>query len=422
MRYISTRDSNNVVSLEKAIQKGLADDGGLYVPENIPQLANQENLNVTNYAEFASSILMPYFEQSDLASSLLLMCKRAFDFDTPFSHVGKNTYMLSLFYGPTLSFKDYGARFLSQCLTEMAVTTNILVATSGDTGSAVASAFSGNPRINVIVLFPKDKISERQQAQMTCWGQNVKALAVDGVFDDCQRMVKGIFADSEIVASHNISTANSINIARLLPQIVYYAYSSTQFYQRHHQPMGYIVPSGNLGNVTAAFFASKMGFPIREIVIANNANRVMSDYLSTAHYQPRETIKTLANAMDVGAPSNFERLNWLMPEFNDFKASVSAYSVTDEQIASTIKETYINKKSFICPHTATAVFVRKQLSDKPWCIVATASPAKFESVIEPLVNVNVAVPEALAALLDKATSVKTIAPTVAALKAQIVGS
>lgn len=387
MFFYSTRDKNNHKTVSKAILQGLAEDGGLFVPEYFPQI-DLANLDPKlNYPDFATKILQEYFAGDELQSKLADICKSAFNFPLPIQRLNNNTYIMELFHGPTLSFKDFGARFLAECMCRLSKdhSTTIMVATSGDTGSAVASAFHQKPNIEVIVLFPKGKISRRQEQQITCWGDNILALAVRGTFDDCQKIVKQAFSDSWWLKRAHLSSANSINIARLLPQLTYYAYTSWQFFLKHGSKAGYIIPTGNVGNSTAAFWAKSMGFPIREIALATNANRVITDYLLTGKFETKPSITTIANAMDVGNPSNFERLNYLYNSIDSFKANVKAFSVNDEQIRATIIEAKNEFDYIVCPHTATGYFARKKLSDEPWIIAATADPCKFENIIEPII-------------------------------------
>lgn len=402
MNFISTRKKDLQTSLAEAIRLGMPEDGGLYIPEYLPKVNIDALASVSSYSEFAALVLEDFFKGDVLADQLSALCKNAFNFPVPLEKITDNTFMLELFHGPTLSFKDVGARFLAECFNVLSKNKKItiLVATSGDTGSAVAAAFYKKD-VNVIIFYPAGKISPRQEQQITCWDENILALSVEGNFDDCQRLVKSAFTDPWWHSRFNLSTANSINIGRLLPQITYYAYTSLKFFQEHQAEAGFIVPSGNVGNVTAAYWAKLMGFPIREIVIATNANRVIPDYLESANYQARSSIETLANAMDVGNPSNFERLNYLFDTFESFKENVRAVSVTDKEIEQTIQDFYKEYQKIICPHTATACFVRQQLSDKPWIIVATADPCKFETIIEPLLQQKVAISPQLNAMLTK---------------------
>ena len=284
----------------------------------------------------------------------------------------------------------------------------ILVATSGDTGGAVAAAFHGRKGISVKVLFPKGRVSERQKKQLTCWGGNIESYEVDGSFDDCQKMVKSAFMDASL-KDWGLSSANSINLGRLLPQSVYYAYSSYLFRAATGKKPIFIIPSGNVGNCTGAYWSFQMGAPIERISLALNANRTVLDYLESGKYVPRASVQTLANAMDVGAPSNMERLLNLYPRFEDFRKMVSATSVSDDEIRKTIKQTWEEDHYILCPHTATAERVRRdKFADKPTIIVSTAHPAKFWTIVEPLIGSPVPVPQELQLLLDKPSSFRSI--------------
>jgi threonine synthase len=406
MRYISTRSSEKSQTLSFAMNQGLASDGGLFIPEKMPNVDISNFPSELSYPEFCTKILSLFFAGDVLEGSLPSFCERAFDFPVPVKQLDKNSFVLELFHGPTSSFKDFGAKFLAECLNSLASQMKtIMVATSGDTGSAVASAFYKKSNYRAVILYPEGKISKKQAHQITCWDQNVFAFAVKGTFDDCQKLVKDAFNDPRWQAAGGLSSANSINIGRLLPQITYYAYTSLQLYRQHHLKPGFIIPTGNLGNATAAYWAKAMGFPIRDIVLATNANRVILDYLQTHHYQPRRSIETIANAMDVGNPSNFERLQYLLGTFKNFEKEVHAISVDDDKIRETIKETYQHYHYISCPHTATALFARKQLDDQLWVSVATADPCKFDDVIEPILNIKIPVAPQLQKLLDKPTRV-----------------
>lgn len=422
MKFISTRNQNLQKTLSEAMRCGLADDGGLFMPEQIPQIDLNSFTGELSYPLFAKRVVHAFFKEDPLEPHLSELCQNAFSFPVPLSQLNQNTYLLELFHGPTLSFKDFGARFLAECLNKIfdQGKTTIMVATSGDTGSAVASAFYGKKNIEVLILYPKGLISTRQEQQITCWDQNIRALAVKGSFDDCQALVKSAF--NKPYWQGSLSSANSINIGRLIPQITYYAYSSMHFYQQHQHMAGYIVPTGNLGNATAGYLAKLMGFPIREIVLATNANQVIPDYLHSGAYRPRPSITTLANAMDVGNPSNFERLRYLFPSFASFKDQVIAFSVNDEEISQTIKTVYEQDKKIICPHTATAYFVRQKLSPEPWIIAATADPCKFNTVIEPLIGTQVPIPRQLQLLLEKPMHMVEVANDLNAIQELILAS
>ena len=419
MQYISTRNSDHSVSLSYAMKTGLAADGGLYIPETFPIIDWEKIPEDMSYSAFAEYCLKPFFKGDDLETHLKMICQNAFSFEVPVKKLDAHNYVLELFHGPTLSFKDFGARFLANSLSlvksEKIIT--IIVATSGDTGSAVAAAFHHQPNIRVVVMFPEGKISQRQEKQITCWGDNVLAISVKGVFDDCQALVKAAFSNSWWSQRTHLNTSNSINIGRLLPQVTYYAYTSWQYYLQHKKAISYIVPTGNIGNVCAAFWAKKIGFPINNIVLSQNENNTVGEYLAKGEYKPKDSIETLANAMDVGKPSNLERLLNLFPEFEDFKNNVTAVKVSDKQIAKTILEVYQKYGEEICPHTATAFYAREQLgyTVEDYIMVATAHPAKFESVIEPILNKEIPATEQLQSLLSRPQKKTDILPDMEAL-------
>src|SRR5690606_22931278 len=328
---------------------------------------------------------------------------------------------------PTAAFKDVGARFLA-ALMERALPLaggdagrplTILVATSGDTGGAVAAAFHGRRGIRVAVLFPKGQVSPRQEHQLTCWGGNVRAFEVAGTFDDCQAMVKAAFVDPALRERHRLTAANSINLGRLLPQTAYHAAAALWHSREHGNTAGFIVPTGNLGNGMACIWAKAMGLPIREVVLAVNANRTIPDFLATGDWQPRRSVRTLASAMDVGNPSNMERLRDLLPDLEDLRAAVEAYPVEDDQIRQQIAQDAERYGEVWCPHTATGFWVHDHLPEPrrsaPWIVCATAHPAKFESIVEPIVGRTIDVPPALAELLGRPTSAVPLEPTPEAL-------
>lgn len=405
MKWHSTGGSAPV-SIDTAILAGLAPDGGLYVPAQLPSLDWRrwgDHNPLPTLAEFAWQLLAPFFADSRLNFNLAF-CERVFNFPMPLHHLQANQYALELFHGPTLSFKDFGARFFAACLQGLSPQQprTVMVATSGDTGSAVAAALHGLDPIQGLILFPWQQISLRQQKQITTWGDNIRALAVRGSFDDCQRLVKASFANRVWVEQAHLTTANSINVARLLPQMIFYAYSSVYLARQNHVPINFIVPSGNLGNVTACYWAKAMGFPIGQIQIATNANRVLSDFWQTGDYQPRPSLPTLANAMDVGNPSNLARLRAMLGDWPAFQAAVDVAAVDDEQIRQAIKTCYEEYQYLICPHTATAFHRLQSVAQQQvWVIAATAHPAKFEQILEPLLQIRIPVPASLAAMLAK---------------------
>jgi threonine synthase len=336
-------------------------------------------------------------------------------------------FALELHHGPTAAFKDFGARFLAESLQHLhsgGEPLTILVATSGDTGGAVAAAFHRRPWVRVVILYPAGLVSPRQEQQLTCWGDNVAALRVAGTFDDCQRLVKDAFGAADLCRRHRFSSANSINVGRLLPQMVYYAASSLDLERRTRAKPSYIIPAGNLGNAFAALWARALGFPIARIMLAHNLNRTVPDFLQTGTWRPRPSIATLASAMDVGNPSNMERLRALYPSIGEIREQMSADSIDDATIRSRIGEDFVNYGRIWCPHTATAAEVYSRLTaaergDRPWVVVATAHPAKFNEIVEPIIGRQVTVPPSLARLLELPQHAVDLPPTLEALAAAL---
>ncbi len=410
MEFVSTRDKNGAsFSASDAILKGLAPEGGLFVPKTMPKLDDSFTLSRgLSYSMYQA--IKPFFEGDELEDELEEICNNAFNFPLPFERIEDDVDLMELIYGPTSAFKDFGARFLAFTMEKLLERRNkeltILVATSGDTGGAVASAFHQRKNLRVKVLFPKGRVAARQRAQLTTWGDNVESYEVDGSFDDCQKMVKSAFTDESLFG---LSSANSINLGRLLPQCAYYVYAAYLFEAKHGKKPVIIVPSGNVGNSTGAFWAKLMGAPIEKIVLAVNENKTIPDYLESGEYKPRASVKTLANAMDVGAPSNMERLFDIFPTFEEFKANVESYSVSDEEIKETIKEVYEKNGLIICPHTACAERVRRDhYAGHPAISVATAHPAKFDTIVEPLINKVIPIPKTLYDIISKKSEAKEI--------------
>ncbi len=426
IRYHSTRGSSPHVPVSQAIAAGLAPDGGLYVPERLPTLDPAAFDPHNSLADTATTLLMPFFAGDALADELPAICAEAFIFDAPLRALPAHpaTLMLELFHGPTSAFKDFGARFLAACLRRLpradARPLTILVATSGDTGAAVAAAFHRQPNVNVVILYPDGLVSPRQAHQLGCFGDNVSALRVAGHFDDCQRMVKAALNDVELQAAMPMSSANSISLGRLLPQMSYYAHAALGWWRKHGTALNFIVPTGNLGNAMACLWAREMGLPIGEVRLACNANATLPDYFSGHDYQPREAVATIANAMDVGAPSNFERLRWTFPDDDKLRRLLQAHSVDDATIRRTLADHARAHDEVFCPHTATAMHLLDRLradgDDAPWAVVATAHPAKFESVVEPLIGHPLEVPPALAAMLARSARAEPLAASDTALR------
>jgi threonine synthase len=430
MHYISTRDASHQASLSEAIARGIAPDGGLYVPGDFPHFNNRQFDGATELPDVGERLLAPFFAGDALADELGAICREAFNFPAPLVNLEKApspASVLELFHGPTCAFKDFGARFLAATLERIRRNETrkltILVATSGDTGGAVAAAFHDKPWVEVAVLYPKGLVSERQAQQLACWGGNVRTFAVRGSFDDCQRMVKEAFLDPALKESHQLSSANSINIGRLLPQMVYYARASLALWRELGRRPNFIIPTGNLGNAMACVWARHVGLPIGEIVLATNANQTITDFLRSGEWQPRPSVPTLASAMDVGNPSNMERLRSLHPDFEELQGQVGASSVDDIEIRGTLRRDSHELDRIWCPHTATAAKVYRRLLSRGarghWVIVSTAHPAKFNDIVEPQTGREVPVPPALAKLLSLPRQEQELEPTLDALRAQL---
>ena len=428
MRFRSTRDAALTAGFGEALAQGLAPDGGLYVPIEWPRPAAGPFGPRETLASLGAKVLAPFLEGDPLSVSLPSICAEAFDFPAPVVALGESGRLavLELFHGPTAAFKDFGARFLAASLSRLrgpqSRPLTILVATSGDTGGAVAAAFHGRPGIEVAVLFPKGLVSPTQERQLTCWGgSNVRSFAVRGTFDDCQRLVKQAFLDARWQEERSLSSANSINLGRLLPQAVYYAAASLAVFRRHGERASFIVPSGNLGNAVACIWARKLGLPIADIVLAHNANRTVPDFLDSGEWRPRASVATLASAMDVGNPSNMERLHALYPALSEIRAAVSACSVEDEAIRRRIRAGYEELGQIWCPHTATAAEAYARLAAERrdsgrWVLVATAHPAKFREIVAPLIGREVPMPQSLAKLFARPTECTEIDAELASLR------
>nr|WP_199047846.1 threonine synthase [Dyella sp. ASV24] len=409
LHYRSTRGARHAAGIEEVIAAGLAPDGGLYVPEALPQRDASDFDPHGSLADTATTLLDPFFRGSALADELPAICREALNFEVPLRPLSyrHDASVLELFHGPSAAFKDVGARFLAACFRRIRrdddTPLTILVATSGDTGAAVAAAFHRQPGVRVVILYPDGRVSPRQAHQLGCFGDNVQALRVNGSFDDCQRMVKAALNDAELQQRVPLSSANSISLGRLLPQMSYYAHASLAWWWEHRTPLNFIVPTGNLGNALACVWVREMGLPVGEIHLACNANATLSDYFDGSPYSPRPAIATLANAMDVGAPSNFERLRWTFPHDHELRLQLHASSVDDNAIRETIVRHAREHGEVFCPHTATAVHLLDGMGSTglPWAVVATAHPAKFDSVVEPLIGRQLDVPPALAAMLDR---------------------
>jgi threonine synthase len=430
MRFASTRDPANAVGFCTAMQQGLAPDGGLYVPANWPAMPSVPLSPSLDLPTLAEKLLAPFLTGDALDGELGTITREAFNFPAPLSVLDSSARLslLELHHGPTAAFKDFGARFLAAALARIPRGSdrplNMLVATSGDTGGAVAAAFHERAGMQVTILFPKGLVSPTQERQLTCWGGNVASFAVQGRFDDCQRLVKEALQAPDLRARFDLSSANSINLGRLLPQMVYYAAAALALYRDYGERPSFVVPSGNLGNALACIWARKLGLPIGEVVLAHNANRTVPDYLTSGEWHPRPSLATLASAMDVGNPSNMERLRNLFPQPQLF-AGVSADSVDDEAIRLRIRAAYEEWHSILCPHTAVAAEAYRRLPAErrrasPWVIVSTAHPAKFREIVEPLIGKEVSIPDSLMRLFARPTMCTEIPADLEGLRAALI--
>lgn len=403
MQYYSTNGKASLASLEKAVVKGLAEDKGLYMPERIKPLSKDffDNIQDMSLQEIAYQVADCFFGEDVDAESLRRIVYDTLAFDIPLKEVEENIYSLELFHGPTLAFKDVGARFMARLLQyflhkEGKETVNVLVATSGDTGSAVANGFLGVEGIRVYVLYPKGKVSPIQECQFTTLGKNITAIEVDGVFDDCQALVKNAFMDDELNARMRLTSANSINVARFLPQSFYYFYAYAQLKKQGlADKVVCCVPSGNFGNICSALFGKRMGLPISRFIAANNANDIFYNYLKTGKYEPKPSTQTIANAMDVGDPSNFARILNLYEKSHDaICKDISGATYSDQQIADTMRRCLAETGYQLDPHGACGYQALKDglQAGEVGFFLETAHPAKFKQVVDDICGGDVAIP------------------------------
>ena len=408
MNYYSTNKQAPIATLEEAVVKGLAGDKGLYMPERIVRLDSQviEQMKEQSFHEIACTVARAFFGEDVEPETLDQIVCDTLAFETPVVEVKDPIYSLELFHGPTLAFKDVGGRFMARLLgyfirKEGLKEVNVLVATSGDTGSAVANGFLGVPGIHVYVLYPKGKVSPIQECQFTTLGQNITALEIDGTFDDCQALVKAAFMDEALNAHMKLTSANSINVARFLPQSFYYFNAWAQLArQGKADELVVCVPSGNFGNITAGLFAHRMGLPIKRFVAANNRNDVFLEYLQTGVYTPRPSVATLANAMDVGNPSNFARIIDLY-SYEQICALISGYRYTDEQIAEAIRRCHAETGYLLDPHGACGYQALKAAlrPGETGVFLETAHPAKFKGTVDQILGADIEIPAKLRAFM-----------------------
>ena len=410
MKYYSTNGNSPLSTLQNAVVKGLAPDRGLYMPEQIKKLPKQffDNIENLSFQEIAYHVADAFFGEDIPADDLKQIVYDTLSFETPVVQVNDNIYSLELFHGPTLAFKDVGARFMARLLgyfnKEEKQLVNVLVATSGDTGSAVANGFLGVDGVHVYVLYPKGKVSPIQECQFTTLGKNITAVEVDGVFDDCQALVKSAFMDAELNSKMKLTSANSINVARFLPQAFYYFNAYAQMKRMGKADNLVIcVPSGNFGNITAGLFGWYMGLPVKRFIAANNANDIFYNYLQSGVYSPKPSVQTLANAMDVGDPSNFARILDLYGNSHaDIAAHIGGATYKDEQIAETLKDVYKKTGYLLDPHGACGYrALQEQLAaDEYGVFLETAHPAKFKEKVDAIIDGDIDIPAKLRAFME----------------------
>ena len=408
MLYRSLNGHHKKVNFETAVKNGLAEDGGLFFPEKISPINNEFINNLDKYSniDIAYEVIKQFVGDSINEKKLKEILSNTIDFDFPLIDLGNNIYSLELFHGPTLAFKDVGARFMANCLgyfnKNKNITNTVLVATSGDTGAAVANGFFKVKGTNVIILYPENKVSEIQERQLTTNGNNITAFRVKGSFDDCQNMVKKAFVDKELNNKFNLTSANSINIARWLPQAFYYFYAVKKLKKKN---LVFSVPSGNFGNICAGIIAMKLGLPIDHFIASTNVNDTIPRYFKSQVFNPRPTIQTISNAMDVSNPSNFIRIQEMFENFETLSSSLSSYSFDDNQTLEIVKQIYNDKKYIMDPHGAVGFLgLKKYLtknSIKTGVFLETAHPIKFSKHIENTIKVKLKIPEKINKILLK---------------------
>lgn len=411
MRLYSTKGQSPEVSFKEAIFKGLPDDNGLFMPKTFPKLDKTfiDTLSEKSFQDISFAIAKVLIGDEINDKDLRAIIEDAINFDAPVINIHDNIYALELFHGPTLAFKDFGGRFMSRVMSHFLQNEdkeiNILVATSGDTGSAVAQGFFKVPGIKVTILYPKGKVSEIQEKQLTTNGANITAIEVDGTFDDCQRMVKQAFLDQELNKKMNLSSANSINISRLIPQSFYYAYAYAQLVKTG-KPLVFCVPSGNFGNLCGGLIANTLGLPVESFVAATNANKIVPDYLETGVFTPKPSVMTLANAMDVGNPSNFPRITeFFGNEYKEVKSTIYGAHYDDTQTLATMKTVFDTHRYELCPHSAIGYrAITEFLGDRKdvnGVFLATAHPVKFIDTFKEATGKDIPVPQRLKEIIER---------------------
>ncbi|WP_346882257.1 threonine synthase [uncultured Algibacter sp.] len=420
MNYYSLNKKAPNTTFKNAVVKGLAPDKGLYFPESITPLSKSFFSNIDNlsYSEIAFEAIKQFVSPDIPEHTLKTIVKETLSFDFPVVKLNENISTLELFHGPTMAFKDVGARFMARCLgyfnQKNTNEVTVLVATSGDTGGAVANGFLGIKGVNVVILYPSGKVSDIQEKQLTTLGQNIKALEVNGTFDDCQAMVKTAFLDEELTSQMQLTSANSINVARWLPQLFYFMFAYKQLHGKH-KDIVFSIPSGNFGNICAGMVAQQLGLPIKHFIASNNANNVVTRYLISQMYEPKPSVQTISNAMDVGTPSNFIRIQEIYKnDFDALKENMSSYSFSDDETKKAILEIYNDYNYVADPHGAVGYLgCKKYLEQQPntHCVfLETAHPTKFLDVVEDVIQNKQALPPQIEAVMGKkkhATNIDT---------------
>lgn len=411
MKYYSLNGRSPMVSFEEAVVRGIAPDKGLYFPDHIPAINPKVFTEIETYSDhdLAFELIRPFVDGEIPDRELQAIVEDTLNFGFPLVKIEKDVYSLELFHGPTMAFKDVGGRFMARCLSyfnrEHENRITVLVATSGDTGGAVASGFLGVKGVDVVILYPSGKVSEVQEKQLTTLGQNIRALEVDGSFDDCQAMVKTAFLDREITDVIQLTSANSINVARWLPQMFYFAFAYKQL-QNKERKLVFSTPSGNFGNICAGMMAQRLGLPVSHFIAATNANRVVPNFMETGIYTPLRSVATISNAMDVGDPSNFIRIREIYgQQFEELSKHLSSFAFSDEQTRRAMAEVYKDTGYVLDPHGAVGYLgLKKYLDGHPECqgiFLETAHPVKFLEVVEPVIGRSLGLPEQILKVMDK---------------------
>jgi len=413
MYFYSTKNKTEKVNFQTALFKGLPDDNGLYMPLRFNKLSPSFIENIENYSlqEIAYQVSKTILTDSISNSTLRNIVDTSINFPAPIHTLNENTHVLELFHGPSLAFKDFGARFMAQCMSHYLLKEKkeitILVATSGDTGGAVAAGFYKTLCVKVVILYPKGKVSDIQEKQLTTLGENITALEIDGTFDDCQALVKQAFLDSELRTRINLSSANSINIARLIPQSFYYFEAYKQLKLKGKTDIVFVVPSGNFGNITAGLFAQKLGLPVNKFIAAVNANDVFTKYIQSGNFTPKPSVRTISNAMDVGNPSNFARIDFLNDSsWNKVKKNIASYTFTDAETEIAMREVMQKYNYVLEPHAAIGYlawqkYISETKTPATGIILGTAHAAKFYDDVVRIINSKINVPESLQNILQK---------------------